>query len=83
VNLLILAKLFCGIEVAADATRGSGYVCPVTAGSVIAAHSAASRHADNNDGAPIAVISRTPKDAPIIATGSGSTGTVAGKSKPA
>jgi hypothetical protein len=55
----------------------------VTAGSVIAAHSAAFRHAGNNDGVPIAVINGALKDAPIIATGSGSIGTVAGKSEPA
>jgi hypothetical protein len=82
VNLLILANLFYGSEVAADATRCSGYVRTVTAGTVIAAHSAAFRHAGNNDGVPIAVINGALKDAPIIATGSGSTGTVAGKSEP-
>jgi len=83
VNLLILVKLFCGSEVAANATRCSGYVRTVTAGSVIAAHSAAFQHAGNNDGVPIAVINGALKDAPIIATGSGSTGTVAEKSEPA
>jgi 3-oxoacyl-[acyl-carrier protein] reductase len=40
-------------------------------------------HAGNNDGVPIAVINRALKDAQIIATGSGSTGSVAGKSEPA
>ena len=83
VDLFILAKLFFGSEVAEDATRCSGYVRNVTAGSVIAAHIAASRHAGNNGGAPTAVISRAPRDEQIIATGSASTGTVVGKSEPA
>jgi hypothetical protein len=82
-NLFVLAKLFFGSEVVVDATRFSGSVRTVTAGRVIAAHSAASRHAGNNGGAPIAVISRAPKDAPIIVTGSASTGGVAGESEPA
>ena len=41
--------------------------------------SAACRPAGNNGGAPIAVISKAPKDEQIIATGSGSTGNVAGE----
>jgi hypothetical protein len=79
----ILAKLFFGSAVAEDAMRYFGFVRTVTAGNVIAAHSAASGHAGNNDGVPIAVISRARKDAPIIATGSASTGSVLGKSEPA
>jgi|NGEPerStandDraft_6_1074524.scaffolds.fasta_scaffold96585_2 hypothetical protein len=82
-KLFILAKLFFGRGVAEDAMRCFGSVRTVTAGSVIAVHSAASRHAGNNDGVPIAVINRALKDAQIIATGSGSTGSVAGKSEPA
>jgi len=82
-KLFILAKLFFGRGVAEDAMRCFGSVRTVTAGSVIAVHSAASRHAGNNDGVPIAVINRAPKDEQIIATGSASTGTVAGKSEPA
>jgi hypothetical protein len=65
--------------VAEDAIRCFGSVRTVTAGSVIAVHSAASRHAGNNDGVPIAVISRVPRDEQIIATGSGSTGIVTGQ----
>jgi hypothetical protein len=83
VNLFILVKLFYGSEVAADATRCSVSVCTVTAGSVIAAFSAASRHAGNNGGAPIAATSKALKDDLIIATGSASTGIVAGESGPA
>jgi hypothetical protein len=83
VNLLILGKLFYGSEVVADVTRCSGYVRTVTVGNAIAVHFAASRHAGNNGGAPIAVISRAPRDEQIIATGSASTGTVVGKSEPA
>jgi uncharacterized membrane protein len=83
VNLFILAKLFYGSEVAVNAMQCFGSVRTATAVSVIAVHSAGSRHAGNNDGVPIAVINRAPKDAQIIATGSGSTGTVAGKSEPA
>jgi hypothetical protein len=82
-SLFILTKLFFGRGVAEDAMRCFGSVRTVTADSVIAVHSAASGHAGNNDGVPIAVINRALKDAPIIATGSGSTGTVAGKSGPA
>jgi Fe2+ transport system protein FeoA len=81
-NLFILAKLFFGSAVAEDAMRCFGSVRTVTAGSVIAAHSAAFRHAGNNGGVPIAVISRAPKGAPIIVTGSAST-VVAGESEPA
>ncbi len=79
-DLFILAKLFFGSAVAEDAMRCSGSVRTVTAGSVIAVRSAVSRHAGNNDGVPIAVISRALKDAPIIVTGSASTGGVSGKS---
>jgi hypothetical protein len=79
-KLLILAKLFFGSAVAEDAMRCFGYVRTVTVGSVIAAHSAAFRHAGNNGGAPTAVISGVPRDEQIIATGSASTGSVAGKS---
>ena len=82
-TLLILAKLFYGSEVAADATRCSGSVRTVTAGSVIAVHSAACRHGGNNGGVPTAVISGVPRDEQIIATGSASTGIVAGESRPA
>jgi hypothetical protein len=82
-KLFILAKLFFGRGVAEDAMRCSGSVRTVTEGSVIAVHSAASRHVGNNGGVPIAVINRALKDAPIIATGSASTGIVAGKSEPA
>jgi hypothetical protein len=84
VNLFILVKLFYGSEVAADAMLCSGSVCTVTAGSVIAALSAASRHAGNNGGPPIAgapatglrrwggiaAISKALNDDWIIATGS-------------
>jgi hypothetical protein len=80
VNLFILAKLFYGSEVAVDAMRCSGSVRTATVGSVIAVHSAASRHAGNNDGVPTAVISEVPRDEQIIATGSASTGIVAGES---
>ena len=72
-KLFILAKLFFGRGVAEDAMRCFGSVRTVTAGSVIAVHSAASRHAGNNDGVPIAVINRAPKDAQIIAIVSGRT----------
>ena len=58
VNLFILVKLFFGSEVAADATQCSVSVCTVTAGSIIAALSAASWHAGNNGGAPIAATSK-------------------------
>jgi hypothetical protein len=80
VNMFILAKLFYGSEVAVDAMRCSGSVRTATAGSVIAVPSAASRHAGNNDGVPTAAISEVPRDEPIIATGSASTGIVAGES---
>ena len=83
VNLFILVKLFYGSEVAADAMLCSGSVCTVTAGSVIAALSAASRHAGNNEGVPTAVISGVPRDEQIIAIGSASIGIVTGKSRPA
>jgi hypothetical protein len=85
VNLFILVKLFYGSEIAADAMLCSGSVCTVTAGSVIAALSAASRHAGNNavrlsPGPPatglhrwggIAATSKALNDDWIIATGSG------------
>jgi hypothetical protein len=80
VNLPILAMLFYGSEVAADASRCSGSVRTATADSVIAVHSAASRHAGNSGGVPIAVISRALRGEQIIATGSASTGIVAGES---
>jgi hypothetical protein len=80
VNLFMLAKLFYGSEVAADATRCSGSVCTVIAGSVIAVHFAACQHAGNNDGVPTAVISGVPRDEQIIVTGSANTGIVAGES---
>lgn len=80
VNLFIRAKLFSGSVVAADAMRCSGYVRTVTAGSVIAVHSAAFRHAGNSGGVLTAVISRAPRDEQIIATGSASTCIVAGES---
>ena len=73
-NLFILTKLFFGSAVAEDAMRCFGYVRTVTVGSVIAAHSAASRRTGNNGGAPTAVISGLPRDEQIIATGSASTG---------
>jgi hypothetical protein len=80
-KLFIRAKLFFGSAVAGDAMRCFGSVRTVTAGSVIAAHSAAFRHVGNNGGVPIAVISRAPKGAQIIATGSASIGVVSGKSE--
>jgi hypothetical protein len=83
VKLFILAKLFYGSEVAVNAMQCSGFVRTATADSVIAVHSAASRHAGNNEGAPTAVISGVPRDEQIIATGSASTGIVTGKSRPA
>jgi len=82
-NPFILVRLFFGSGVAEGAMRCIGSVRTVTAGSVIAAHSAASRHAGNNGDAPIAVISRALKDAPITVIGSVSIGIVAGKSAPA
>jgi len=81
-NLLILAKLFYGSEVVVNAMRCSGSARTATADNVIAAHSAASRHADSNDGVPIAVISEVPRDELIIATGSANTGIGTGKSRP-
>jgi hypothetical protein len=42
-------------------------------------HSAASRHADSNEGVPTAVISEVLRDAQIIAIGSARTGIVTGK----
>jgi hypothetical protein len=80
VNLFILGKLFYGSEVAVIAMQCFGSVRTATAGSVIAVHSAAFRHAGNNDGVPTAVISEVPRGEPIIATGSASTGVVAGES---
>jgi hypothetical protein len=47
VNLFILAKLLYGSEVAVNAMQCSGFVRTATADSVIAVHSAASRHAGN------------------------------------
>jgi hypothetical protein len=83
VNLFILAKLFYGSEVAVNAMQCFGSVRTATAGSVIAVHSAGSRHAGNNDGVPTAVISGVPRDEQIIATDSASTGIVTDKSRPA
>jgi hypothetical protein len=82
-KLFILRKLFFGSAVAEGAMRCFGSVRTVIAGSVIAAHSAGFRHAGNNGGAPIAVISRAPKDVPIIVIGSASIGIVSGKSEQA
>jgi hypothetical protein len=83
VNLLILARLFFGSEVATDAMRCSGSVGTVIAGRGIAAHSAASGHVGSSDGVPIAVISRALKDVQIIATGSVNTGADVGESESA
>ena len=77
----ILAKLFFGSAVAEDAMRCFGYVRTVSVYSVVAAHSAACRHAGNNGGPPTAVVSGVPRDEQIIATGSASTGIVAGESR--
>src|ERR1035437_7373469 len=82
VKLFILAKLFYGSEVAVNAMQCFGSVRTATAVSVIAVHSAASRHAGNNDDVPTAVISEVPRDEQIIATGSASTGIVTGKCWP-
>jgi len=79
VKLFILAKLFYGSEVAVNAMQCSGFVRTATAGSDIAVHSAASRHADSNEGVPTAVISEVLRDAQIIAIGSARTGIVTGK----
>ena len=65
-NLFILAKLFYGSEVAVNAMQCFGSVRTATAVSVIAVHSAGSRHAGNNDGVPTAVISGVPRDEQII-----------------
>jgi hypothetical protein len=81
-NLFILMRLFYGSGVAADAMRCSVSVCTATAGSVIAAPSAASWHAGNNGGAPIAATSKALKDDWIIATGSASIAIAADESGP-
>ena len=61
-NRIILAKLFYGSAVAADAMRCSGSVRTVTVVNVIAVRSAAFQHVGNSGGAPIAAISRVLKD---------------------
>jgi hypothetical protein len=83
VSLVILAKLFYGSEVALNAMQCSGSVRTATAGSVIAVHSAACRHAGKSGGVLTAVISGVPRDEQIIANDSASTGIVTDKSRPA
>jgi hypothetical protein len=76
VKRFILEKLFYGSEVAVSAMQCSGFVRTATADSVIAVHSAASRHADSNEGVPTAVISEVLRGEQIIAIGSARTGIV-------